>query len=177
VSVLEVGGPYHPNRTTWKETPVLRLGIEGVELALFFDRPTPAEITAVTHGLDQWGWIDEGGPVGVMCFRFGQGPWADTPYNPHREDPALTPGVAATAPGQHLLITVVLVDASTGIVRALRQVTWPHAFAEAVGASVRRMLAAPADQPAADRALAELYATGTDTLAVRAGARCAGGYA
>jgi hypothetical protein len=173
---LAVGEPYHPTTRQWPETPHLRLTTDGCELALFFRSPTPREVAAVQRGKAKFAWIDSE-HTAVLAFRFDDGvPWSDTPYTPHREH---TDTPAGLPPGDgHLLVVVVLVDAATGIVRAIRAVTWPPRFAGAVRRSLDRLLAAPFSPQAADAALEALYARYPKTAELvrqRADVVCTGG--
>lgn len=171
--VLEVGQPYNPGRTRWPETPHLRLTPGGCELVLFLGHPSAAEVRDVRTGIAQFTWTD-GGPVSVLCFRFGTLPWMDTPHEPWRETEA-DRGTPAGAPGNQLALQVVLADASTGLVKALRLLTWDPEFAEAVRQTVRRQLTCPRNDAAAARRLNALYAQDSATLAMNATVRCTGG--
>jgi hypothetical protein len=75
-------------------------------------------------------------------------------------------------------VVVVLVDAGTGIVRAIRAVTWPPRFVAVVRRSLDRMLATPFSPQAADTAVEALYAryprTG-ELVRQRADVVCTGG--
>lgn len=153
--VLQVGQLYHPGRTRWPESPLLRMTSKGMELALFYSAPTSSEIREVKNGLAQWAWIS-GQHAGLLLFRFGTQPWADTPYQAHRDqDPAV--------PGNR--IQVVLVDASTGIVRALRATTWSEEFTAEVRANVAAQLAGPANDAGAGAEIDGWYAYETADLA------------
>src|ERR1039457_3759667 len=107
--VLEVGQPYNPGRTRWPETPHLRLTPGGCELVLFLGHPSAAEVRDVRTGIAQFTWTD-GGPVSVLCVRFGTLPWMDTPHEPWREAEAVR-GTPAGGPGTQLALQVGLGDA------------------------------------------------------------------
>jgi len=175
--VYQVGTLYHPDRTSWPETPSLRMTTKGHDLTLFYSRPTSAEVQAVRNGVAQFAWVDAGA-VGVLAFRLGDLPWADCPYHPYGEEEAgLWPAIDELAPGQHQLVHLVLVDAATGIIRAQRALTWPAQFVRVVRTSVTRMLEAPHDQAASDAALDALYEQYPthELAALRAAATCVGG--
>ena len=78
---VEVGQLYSPTRTSWPETPHLRLSPSSCDLALFLTEPSAEEATEVRTGPVAFAWVD-GGPVSVLCFRFGALPWMDTPFEP-----------------------------------------------------------------------------------------------
>lgn len=174
----EVGQLYNPQIRYWAaETPSLRMTADyGIELALFYHGPTSVEIQAVRNGLAQFAWIDTDGPVGVLAFRFGTLNWADCPFTPHRKEPDYEPGLPELVAGRHLTVVCPLVDATTGIIKAIRLTTWPAEFATAVKASVDRMREAPYTKLAHDAALDGLYAYETyELVQLRSAARCVGG--
>jgi len=171
--VLTVGGPYNPGRRRWPEGPHLRLTPAGCELALFYAQPTRAEVHNVRTGLAQFAWLDAG-PVSVLAFRFGTMPWSDVPYEPWKE-PDADRGVPAGDAGNSLALQIVLADASTGLVKALRLLAWEPGFAQAVRDTLRRQLASPRDDTAAARKLDELYQHDSAALADQAAARHTGG--
>jgi hypothetical protein len=171
-----VGKPYNAGKTVWPEMPALRLTAQGTQLLLFYRSPTDQEISAIRTGKASFGWIASE-LTGVLAFRFHPLPWADVPYTPHREQPDDTPGLPEGDEGQ-LLVQIVLVDADTGIIRALRALTWPERFTKAVRASVQEMLDKPFNAAATDAALDALYARypQTDQLVrQRADVTCTGG--
>jgi hypothetical protein len=167
--LLEVGKPYNKHRAEWLETPLLRLTPGGCELVLFYRHPTAGEILDVRTAPAEFGWTDAG-PVSLLAYRFGDGPWSDVPYEP-RKAPRRERGAPAAEPGKHLLVTVVLVDAATGIVVALRAVTWPPGFAAAVTETVARQLAERRDDEAGSARLGQLYTRSSAQLAAAAPVR------
>jgi hypothetical protein len=167
---VEVGQLYSPTRTSWPETPHLRLSPAGCDLALFLNEPSDEEASAVRTGPVAFAWVD-GGPVSVLCFRFGALPWMDTPFEPWRvlENER---GVPLGDPGQYLPLQVTLVDAATGIVKAMRVAAWTPDFAEQVRETLRRQLAAPADHDAAARQVQAMYQHSSQQLAEQTTVRC-----
>lgn len=159
-----VGELYNPGVKVWPETPHLRLR-GGAELVLFLDRPTSREITAIRTGQAAFGWIDAE-HTGILCYAFDDGvPWSDVAYTPHRDMPLEAP-LFQIAQGANTMLWVVLVDASTGIIRAMRAMCWPPQFAAAVHATVTRIADAPFSSSAADQALDALYARYPDTVSL-----------
>jgi hypothetical protein len=167
---VEVGQLYSPTRTRWPETPHLRLSPGGCDLALFLAEPSADEASEVRSGTVSFAWID-GGPVSVLCFRFGALPWMDTPFEPWQL-PASERGVPAGDPNQYLLLQITLVDAATGIVRAMRVAPWTPDFGEQVRETLRRQLAAPGDHAAAVRRVEAMYQKSSQELAEEAEVRC-----
>lgn len=167
-----VGEPYGGTPRAWPETPHLRLTPAGCELLLFLGAPTSAEVRDVKSGVDQWAWTDAD-QVAVLCYRLGTMPWSDAPYEAGRE-PEAERGAPAGGPDDGILITVMLVDAHDGTIRAIRATTWPAAFAEKIRETIRRQLDVPPEPEAAGAALNNLYAQySSERLAKeRADARC-----
>jgi hypothetical protein len=177
----QIGQPYNATRhTPWPETPYLRVGPRGVEVAIFLEQPTPDEVTGVRNGLATFAWVDAE-HVGILAFQFQPGiPWSDCPFHPY---PVRLAGQdvgppAAYGTSDHQLVSVVLVDATSGVVMALRAISWPPPFVAVVGASIQRMLAAPWQPREHDRVLTGLYQRYTSTaelVQARATATCTGG--
>src|SRR4051794_5538096 len=138
--VLRVGEPYGQPRS-WPETAQLRMTHAGCELALFFADPTEREVDAVRTGQAKFAWVASE-RIALLAYRFGDSiPWSDATYDPHNEDTSQGPAGPVDPEGLHLLITVVLVDANTGTVRAIRGTTWPAHFVRSVRKGVAAMLA------------------------------------
>src|SRR5213075_3048914 len=94
--------------------------------------------------------------VAVLAYRFGNRiDWSDVPYHPDREQPGDPPLIVP--PGAMLLLTVVLVDALTGTVRALRVVSWPVKFTAAVVSTITILRAQMFDPGRSDTELGDLY--------------------
>ena len=170
-----VGQLYNAKVQVWPETPHLRLRDEA-ELVLFLRQPTSREIQAVRTGQAAFGWVATE-HTGILCYSFDGGvPWSDTPYTPHRDLP-LEKSFFPIAQGAPTGLHVVLVDAATGIIKAMRQTPWPPRFAAAVYATVTRLASAPFSSATADQALAALWARYPDTDALvnrRADITCRG---
>ena len=153
----QVGQLYNPRITRWPETPHLLLDAQaGPELTLFYGSPTAREVEQVRTGRIRFAWIDSD-HTAIIAFRIGDLPWSDAPYHPHREKAdGRDPGVPGTD-DESVLCFVVLVDADTGIIAAMRMVSWPAEFAGAVRRSVQRLMAAPYSKAATDATLKALY--------------------
>ncbi|MFI7524515.1 hypothetical protein [Nocardia salmonicida] len=177
MAAITVGQPYDSRRSHWTPVPIARITETGIRLVLVIENPTETEVAAVRSGVARFAWIDAS-DIALLAWTFAPGiPWSDVPYSPHLERPGDTPGICF-APQRPAAVTVVLVDADTGLVCAVRETTWPHEFAAVVRDSVAEMAAIPADMNAIDAAMASLYITYPDTaelVAMRAAATCTGG--
>lgn len=94
-----------------------------------------------------------------FLYRFGGQPWSDAPYSWH-----LVPAAERVLPPDPLgpddrpLLTVILVDAASGLVRALRALSLPPPVAAPLHAAIRAQATAPFDPTTYDLRLTALYA-------------------
>lgn len=173
VHVLAVGdrwpawGPGTPEGTQYNYYD------RGHELAIFVDKPTRDEINAVRKGQVEIRVLVDL-PVVLLLARFAgvRGktglPWQDAPYSWHlvpEERRQLPPELGAE---ERPLLTVVLVDARDGKVRALRQLALEVDVGQALHAGIRAQAAAPWPGLAYDAKLESLFASSSEELARRA---------
>lgn len=156
-----VGAPYHPDRAAWPEIAQYNHRGGGHELVLFLADPTADETEAAARGTAEFALFAEADLL-LLLYRFGRPgrgiPWSDAPYSWHMagSERALPPPTGLAEP--HALLTVMLVDAGTGIIRALRVVTLPPALTTALHLAIRDQAARPwPGGDAYDAALADLY--------------------
>lgn len=154
----EVGQLYHPDRTTWGETPQYNYRGGGHELVLFYGSPTSREIRDVRRGLAQFAFAVEEGVI-FFLYRFGEQPWSDAPYSIHLvpEAERTVPPPEATSETRALL-NVHLVDADTGLIRANRTLSLSPEFTRGLNASIREQAARPFGVSAHERAIRRVYA-------------------
>lgn len=174
----EVGQPYHPSRRAWPEGAQYNYRQGQHELVLFFRSPTAREIEAVRHGQAEFGLYAHDDLL-VLLYRFGAGvPWSDAPYSWHLLDPQerILPGPTGLVE-PHDLMHIILVDAQSGTIRALRAVTFSPAFTTVIRSAIRAQATRPFDAARYDQALRQLYQRypTTETLLAAANARTRGG--
>lgn len=155
-----IGQPYGGESQRWAQSPHLTIS-RGVELAVFLSDPSDEERAAVTAGPADFAWV-AGEHFALLAFQFA-GPdgepgirWSDCPYTPHLATDAAPPDAAGTGRVQPVL--VVLVDADDGRIAALRMLTWPSRFVDAVAVTVARLARNAVDVTVHDAALEGLYA-------------------
>lgn len=175
-----VGQLYHPDQTRWPETQELSLRPTGAMLTFFLAKPTDGEIEGARTGRAMFAAI-EGRHQLLLGYKIlGLAKWSLASFTPHRNldgNPAAN-NITTTEPGQHHLMHLILVDATTGIIEAQRAITWEARFAEAVRRIVDRLLTEPYDFAAVND---EFYAfddtpEGIERLVLtRAVATCRGG--
>lgn len=177
---LRVGAPYNPARRVWPETAQYSYRGGGHELVLFLRRPTPAEVAAVRGGASEFALYHHEDQI-CLLYRFGRPgegiPWSDAPTSWHLVPAAERVLPPATSGAERALLTVVLVDAADGLVRALRTVTWSPAFTAAVHAALRDQAARPWSEALYDANRTLLYARypSTEALLAVAPTRTRGG--
>lgn len=173
---LEVGQLYNPSRTSWPETVQYNFYANGHDLQLFFAGLTEMEIEEVQTGECEFALDVESGIIFFLC-RFGSQPWSDAPYTWHRvpEEQRVLPEPEATSDSRALL-QVLLIDASTGILKAIRAVSLSPQFTRALHRAIREQSMAVFNQEKYDADLAILYGRlSTKELLKRAILRTKGG--
>lgn len=78
----EVGKPYFPGKSHFPENVEYNYRSGAHELRLFYPSPTSKEIADVQSGEARFAlypYMD----VIFFCFKFGEQPWSDSPYNIH----------------------------------------------------------------------------------------------
>lgn len=173
---FRVGSLYHPARTSWPECAQYAYRGGGHELVLFLGAPSNAERDSVRIGLAEFALFVEP-PVIVIVYRFAPAlPWSDAPFSWHlvpEDERVLPPPVDDAPPAERGMLAVTLVDATTGLVRALRMLTWSPEFTRAVHRAIVAQSIAPAE--GYDLALAAVYARHATTIDLLAACavRCA----
>ena len=175
--LLEVGKPYDASRPRWPEGADYNWRAGQHELMLFVARPTPEEVDAVQSGPVEFGMSVE--PEGLFVVtRFGRTLAFDSSYQWHRVDPAERvppPPHEETSPALRAVLAILLVDASTGVVRALRAVSYSPEFTRALHRAIADQAAAPFDALAHERWVAGLHRFTTLQLWGETTIRCQGG--
>lgn len=139
----QTGELYHPERTLWPERIIYQYRANNHELLLFLNTPTAEEVADIARG-DAELTLTVLPPALVFCCRFGGMPWSDSPYTWHLVDPVerTVPGEPATAKTRALM-NIVLVDAETGVICALRALTLSPEFTRVLTNAIRAQSAAP----------------------------------
>lgn len=139
--VFKVGQPYHPSRLEWPECVQYNYRGGQHELLLFFASPTAKEVRGVRQGRADFAVLWEP-PVVVFLYRLeGACGWSHQPFSWHlvpEGERQLPPGEG----GGLALLNVVLIDAATGLVRALRAVTMSEKTTARLHSAIREQAAA-----------------------------------
>ena len=127
--LYEVGKPYNPARPSWPEGAQYNYRSGQHELILFYRSPQKSETMDVRKGDCEFGLLVEGDVI-FLLYRFGESlPWSDATFSTHLvpEDERSTPQPELSTEIRALL-SVILVDAATGIIKAMRAVTLSPSF-------------------------------------------------
>jgi hypothetical protein len=156
-----VGQPYHPSRKTWPQISQFNYRGGELELILFFDRPSPAEVAAVKQSPAEFGIYHEHDQI-VLCYRFNPGvPWSDAPYSYHlvpEPERVPPPSPDQLGPDARAILSILLVNATGGEVLALRAVSLSPVFTRALFAAIGAQAQLPWDSADYDRRVADVYA-------------------
>jgi hypothetical protein len=175
---LEVGKPYHPTRRSWPEGGGYKYRSEGHELRVFLRDAVRAEVEAVRAGPVEFGFFSE--PEGLFLItRFGRSLSFDCSYNWHRvapEERTPPPPTEDVSPELRALLTIILVEATNGVVLALRSVTFSPEFTRALHRTIDGQVAGFYDRVAHERWADEMTARNSaEQLWALCTMRCEGG--
>lgn len=157
---LRVGAPYNPKRRTWPAAAQYNYRGGEHELLLSCERLSDAEAEAVSRGEASFALFVEANVI-LLLFRFGPEagpglPWSEAPTSMH-----LVPEQERIAPGANesrATLRVVLLDADTGIVKALRLVLLSESFTQALHQALANQLHAAWEPALFDERLTDIFA-------------------
>lgn len=176
---IEVGKLYNPNRKVWPETTQYNFRDGGHELVLFYRRPTASEIQAVRTGKAEFALAVYESVLFFLSNFGGADHWDDAPFSIHLvpEAQRTIPPPPAT-PETRALLSVILVDAASGLVRAMRQLTLSPDFTAKLVGLIHAQAALPfPGQTRYDQQVAAYYRryNSNQMATLAAVARCVGG--
>lgn len=163
MAIYEVGKLYHPERRSWQEGAQFNLRSGVPELLLFFSRPNFHEILAVKKSDAQFG-ITKIEDVIFFFYKFGSEiPWSDCPFSinlvPAKE--RIVPELD-TEEGR-LVLQIFLVEANSGILKAMRAVTLSPEFSQVLVKLANEQLTGNFDALGYDRQINKIYSDFPDT--------------
>jgi hypothetical protein len=176
--ILTVGKPYMEGQTHWPEAVEYNYRGGSHELRLFYPNLRPQEIAAVESGPARFAFARRGDVI-YLCWRFGEQPWSDATYSIHLVPPdeRVAPPVW-TEPTARALLSVILVEATTGLIEAMRVVSFSPDFTRRLHSAIREQLRRPwPGQDAYLRQLTQMYSayTSQQIATQLAVATCRGG--
>jgi hypothetical protein len=182
--ILRVGSPYDPSRRHWPPGADYNYRAGGHELRLFLQGISKDEILAVREGKAEFGLlIDQ--PELYVISRFWRPDASkiqmsfDCSYQWWRVSAAertAPPAWEEVSPAARSLVTVILVEATNGVILALRAVTYSPEFSRSINHAIADQAALPYDPAEHDRRVAALVRKyNTDALWSLCDVRCTGG--
>lgn len=183
--LLSVGQRYHPDRSSWPEGTNFNYRSGGYELLISLPQPTQAEIDAINTGEIRFALAVLEGII-FFCSEF-RSAIPNTYSNQLSFDSSYTwhliPREERTIPGPEpadgrALLLVILINAGTGIIDAMRSCTLSPAFTKRLNHAIRAQTAGDWAGPDAHRAaIARIYGKYPDvqSLINVAEVRCRGG--
>jgi hypothetical protein len=180
---LDVGKPYDPSRRVWPEQADYNYRAGGHELRLFMARLSPREVATIVASRVEFGLMVEL-PELFLITRFhgpaGQGVLSfNCSYQWHRVNAAertLPPAWEETSPQLRAICTIILVEASNGLIAALRAVSFSPEFTSSLHRAIADQAALPYDQVEHERAVADMTRRfSPDQLWDRCKVHCVGG--
>lgn len=166
VTHADVGRPFAQAETQFDEGVRMSLALEGVQLHMILATPTSRFIDAFTSGQVHYRWVSSGAVAMLRLRLTDRGgvehlPWQEVPYRTRRDHhDGLTPLSRAPGANKPLPVSISLLDASTGIIRAARSEIWPPRVADQIRAVAHAHNLFSADFPAEIRQLTELREAG-----------------
>ena len=121
--VYKLGCPYEQPSEIYRQSFTYNIRYGHHEAALFIDYIEPSDVVRFNHHSIQFGyWWDK--PVLWFLAKFGTEPWSDTSFSMYRVQPPEARHIEnLNTPSTRYPITLILVEATTGIVTALRTAT------------------------------------------------------
>jgi hypothetical protein len=143
-----VGKPYRDGCTPWAEASSYAYRLDGHELILIVRGVTARQEDDLRCGSVDLALVADEREI-VLCSRFGESlPWAHSdPFHCRDVPPAWRGMLPSPEPMPRLRphLRVILVEADTGLVRALRTVFLPPSFASALDDALRGQAGPPVD--------------------------------
>lgn len=128
MAILQVGKPYNETKKHWPEGIDYNFRSGQHELRIFYRTPSRAEINSIWNGPAIFS-LSVIGPNIILAFKFEGFNWQDASYNWHLvpEEQRKLPDIPTNSE-QRAAITIILVDAETGIIKAIRFSSFSHKF-------------------------------------------------
>lgn len=124
---FEVGKLYQPGVNKYREESKVYMTPSGIVLEVFYNKPTSKEIKEFKSGVFQSD-LFQFETIQFFLFRFGTTPWIDAPYNVNINNLNMDDVQKPVGDTEGYLISVYLVDASTGILKVIRTIGANHNF-------------------------------------------------
>lgn len=172
---IQVGKPLNPNINSWPTMPEYNFIDGSHELIISYANPHKREIEAVWEATAHFAFTVIGDII-VFQYCFGAAmPWSDCGYNWHRvsEEARTLPDMPVT--GERAMLRIIFINATNGIVVALRALTFSHTFTKKLHKAIREQAERPFPDDYNQQAEKLFVNYTTKQLRQRALASCTGG--
>jgi len=172
--VLAINEPFNLGITCWPEGTMFNVDASGHWLIYLYSSPSPVEVQSIQQGDAQFGLFMADSVI-FLLHQFGQMPWNDSSYSIWlvAEEERRLPEISDHL---HVLLRVVMVDTSTGLVAALRALTFSAQFTKALHQAIHIQASLPWDKTRHEQTIQDLYSRfATDDLVRQARIFCKGG--
>ncbi len=165
MKVYKVGELLQEGITRYQEGMKFDFLQDGPVLLIFFNNPTTAEIEAIRSGKLEIGLYERDSVIFILTKFQGQ-QWMDAPYSIHMSKPFEFQELSY---GMGFGLNILLTDAATGVLRAIRLVGLPTAFSQKLRYAMERQKEQPFDIDKYNKKINEIFGNySTDGLAIRA---------
>lgn len=166
--MIAVGKQLIEGKANYQEGVIFEYTDAGPILIVAFNRPAEKEIEGVRSGKLQIGFCETGPVIFITVKIQGCGGWMDAPFTIRKYDGKTFDWSEPIGESQGLALTVVLIDAATGIVQAQRLIGTAHNFAVGFRSAMMRQLERPYDSMMFNQKVNEIYRNYTsDDIATR----------
>ena len=156
-AIYTVGEPYNPQVPRWPELAEYIFGNGQHELVLFLENPDQDEIDSVNSGPSHLAMVFMESVIFLLYSFDPDIPWGESAYSIH-----LVPEADRQLPPESIAETestlnVVLVDAASGIIKAMRTVTLSPDFTGTLHQTVREQVERPFNEISYRVAVQHIY--------------------
>ena len=117
--IIRVGEPLGDSKESFEEGMVFDIAANGANFRIAYHNIQKQEVSVIEDCNPVFSIIAINGVIFFLA-KFGEIPWMDAPYDVHLSDTGMTIPDTSYTDGTGLALTVILVDAKTRIVQALR---------------------------------------------------------
>lgn len=138
MQIVAIGKPLFEGRTELPEAVEYNYQAGDHTLLLSMKNLHPKEVEAVREREAEFGLYCENGLI-FLLYRFGEAlPWSDSAFswwNVAKEDRRIP--LSPLDPAERILLKIILAEASTGVVKAIRVTTFSPEFTEKLHCAIR----------------------------------------
>jgi hypothetical protein len=167
--VYREGELYSQNRTVWPEAGEYNFHQNTHELRIFGSQLKKKDKEDIQRGPAQFGLLVEGDII-FLLYQFGTSwPLSDAPYTIHmvkNDMRTMPPDPSSLTDNQGIGLNILLVNAQTGIIEAIRFIGMDHDFSVALLKAIHLQAERPFSQRDFDRQLMEAYKKYPTTVAM-----------